>query len=71
MKYLIDTATKYKKNSVFISAGGPNKARRIKPHLKDINVLFCNRLEFEAITESSSIEASLKKLVRINSNLKL
>ncbi|CAF2238559.1 unnamed protein product [Rotaria magnacalcarata] len=71
MKYLIDTATKYKKNSVFISAGGPNKARRIKPYLKDINVLFCNRLEFEAITESSSIEASLKKLVRINSNLKL
>ncbi|CAF1126274.1 unnamed protein product [Rotaria sordida] len=72
MKYLIDIGNKYKKYLVFISAGGPNKARRINSYLKDIHVLFCNRLEFQAITESSSsIEFYLKNLFKKNSNLKL
>ncbi len=70
MKYLIDIGMKYKKYLVFISAGGPIKAQRIKSYLKDIHILFCNRLEFETITESSSsLEFHLKNLFNKNSNL--
>jgi sugar/nucleoside kinase (ribokinase family) len=71
IKHLIEIGIEYKKYLVFISAGGPTKARRITSYLKDIHVLFCNRLEFEAITESSSLEFSLKNLLRTNSNIKL
>ncbi|CAF1333384.1 unnamed protein product [Adineta steineri] len=73
IEHLIKIGTKYKKYLVFISAGGPNKARRISKYLKDIHVLFCNRLEFEAITESSSssLEFNLKNLFKNNSKLKL
>jgi sugar/nucleoside kinase (ribokinase family) len=74
MKYLIEIGNKYKKYLVFISAGGPTKARRIASCLKDIHVMFCNRLEFEAITESSSsspLELSLKNLLEKNCQIKL
>ncbi len=73
MKSLIEIGKKYHKNLVFISAGGPTKARRIQLYLKDIHVLFCNRLEFEAITDSSSssLEMSLKNLLKKHSNIKL
>ena len=69
MKYLIDIGVKYNKYLVFISAGGPTKAQQIKSYLKDIHILFCNRLEFETITESSSLEFNLKNLFNKNSNL--
>ncbi len=73
MKYLIEIGAKHHKNLVFISAGGPTKARRIKPYLNDIHVLFCNRLEFEAIIDlsSSSLENNLKNFLKENSNIKL
>jgi sugar/nucleoside kinase (ribokinase family) len=71
MKYLIEIGNKYKKNLVFISAGGPTKARKINPYLNDLHVIFCNRLEFEAITDSSSLEINLKNLLKKNSNIKL
>lgn len=73
MKYLLDIGNKYRKNLVFISAGGPIKARKISPYTKDVHVIFCNRLEFESITNSSSsaIERNLKDFLIENSNLKL
>jgi len=72
MKYLIEIGIKYKKYLVFISAGGPIKAQRIKSYLKDLHVIFCNRLEFESITDSSStLENNLKNLLKRNSNIKL
>jgi len=72
MKYLIDIGIKYKKYLVFISAGGPMKAQRIKSYIKDLNVIFCNRLEFESITDSLlSLENNLKNLFKKNSNIKL
>ncbi|UJR10429.1 hypothetical protein I4U23_014633 [Adineta vaga] len=71
IKHLTDIGSKYNKYLVFISAGGPNKARRITDHLSNLHVLFCNRLEFEAITNSSSIDLNLKILLRKNPNLKL
>jgi pseudouridine kinase len=72
MKHLIEIGNKYNKYLVFISAGGPNKARRITSYLHNIHVLFCNRLEFEAITQSSSsIESTLANLLKKYSNIKL
>jgi sugar/nucleoside kinase (ribokinase family) len=72
MKYLIEIGIKYKKYLVFISAGGPMKAQRIKFYIKDLDVIFCNRLEFESITDSSlSLENNLKNLFKKNSNIKL
>jgi sugar/nucleoside kinase (ribokinase family) len=72
MKYLVDIGNKYQKYLVFISSGGPTKARRIAPYVKDIHVMFCNRLEFEAIIDSSSsIELNLKNFLQKNSNIKL
>ena len=73
MAHLVDIGTKYQKNLVFISAGGPTKARRIRPLLQHVHVVFCNRLEFEAMagSTSSSIESSLDRLLKTNTNLKL
>lgn len=71
MQYLIEIGRKHRKQLVFISAGGPTKARRIQPYLNEINVLFCNRLEFEAITESSSIVSTANNWMKSKSNLKL
>ncbi|CAF0848522.1 unnamed protein product [Adineta ricciae] len=71
IKHLIDIGVKYEKRLAFISAGGPRKAERISEHLRNLHVLFCNRLEFEAITHSSSIESSLRKVLTENRDLKL
>ena len=71
MKYLVEIGRKYRKLLVFISAGGPTKARRIQPHLDQIDVLFCNRLEFEAIAESSSVVSTVKDWRRSKPNLRL
>lgn len=72
MKYLIDIGIKYKKNLVFISAGGPMKAQRISSYINNLHVIFCNRLEFEAITNSSlSLEMNLKNFLKTNSNIRL
>jgi sugar/nucleoside kinase (ribokinase family) len=73
MKSLIEIGKNYQKNLVFISAGGPMKAKRIQLYLNDIDILFCNHLEFEAITNSSSssLEMTLKNLLKKYSNIKL
>lgn len=72
MQYLTELTRQYEKNLVFISAGGPTKARRIRPFLKDIHVLFCNLLEFEAIIDSTlPLESKLKNLFHQNSSIRL
>lgn len=71
IEYLVQIGNKYKKNIVFISAGGPTKAQKIRNYLNDIHVIFCNRLEFQMITNSSaSIEQNLKDLLTKYPNLK-
>lgn len=72
MQYLTELTREYRKNLVFISAGGPTKAQRIRSHLNNIHVLFCNRLEFDAIIDSSlPLETQLKNLFHENSTIKL
>ena len=71
MAHLVDIGTTYQKHLAVISAGGPTKARRIQSVLRHVHVVFCNRLEFEAITDSTSVESSLDRLLKTNTNLKL
>ena len=70
MKYLVDFGRDQAKQLAFISAGGPLKARRIQPFLADVHVLFCNRLEFETISDTSATEANLRSLMAKHPKLK-
>ena len=71
MKDLTMMGNELNKYLVFISAGGPEKARRIRPYLSSIDVLLCNRLEFQSISDSSSIETALDRMMKSNPRLKL
>lgn len=72
MRKLIETVENRGKTLVFISAGGPQKAARIRPFLDSISIVFCNKLEFQSIVDGGSpIEKNLLDLMEKNRNLKL
>ena len=72
IEHLVHIGKINQKKLVFISAGGPTKAQKIRNHLSGVHVIFCNRLEFQMITNSSSsIEQNLKDLLIKYPNLKL
>ncbi|CAF0883433.1 unnamed protein product [Didymodactylos carnosus] len=77
MDCIVRKAIEYQKSLVFISAGGPKKAMKIRNFIQHLNMLFCNRLELEAIINNDdnckdniSLALHMRTLMKSNKNMK-
>ena len=59
------------KNKIIICATSVHKINKIKKVLKNIDIIFLNKAELKQLTNSSNIINGVKKIIKINKNIKI